>query len=244
MKCKLILTIFSTGTLTKSESTSGRRIYGTSTRRPTNSNNRSYRNNIHSINSIAPANPTQDSRMGSRYTPPISISESYSAAARNSTQFRPFSGPASDLTSPRPYLYSTGLPASFKPVYYRVTTKPTGPPRKTFEEDYYDSDYDDEDSSLEDPQVLVNQHLRNNNNLYVRPILMSTQKPTPPPSRTEKPVVRTSVSTLRAPPNTRNTDTRPSVTSFNIHDVRMQSQRYPDSSKSSSEEDRLISSDH
>lgn len=223
-------------------------MYGSSTSRPrSSSSNRSYRNNnIPSINSIAPANPTQDSRIGSRYTPPISVSESYAVAVKNSTFYRPSSRPTNEIssrsafTSRRPYLYSTEAPASFKPVYYRVTSKPTGPSRdsnKNFDDDYYDSDYQD-DSSFTDPQVMVNQHLRNGNNLYVRPISMTTQRPTPPP-RTEKPVTRTSISTLRAPPITRNTDVRPS-TSLNNHNSRMPSFRssFSDSSKSSSEEDR------
>lgn len=238
-------------TLTKQESVAARKIYGTSTSSPRSSNNNRYRNNnIPSINSIAPANPTQDTRSGSRYTHPISLSESYAAATRNATQFRPSYSPRSPVistsrpafTSPRPYLYSTGPPASFKPVYYRVTPKPTGPPRvpkKNFDDDYYDSDYDDEDDrSLEDPEVMINQHLRNGNNHYVRPISLTTQRPTSQP-KSEKPVIRTSVHTLRAPPNTRNSDVRPSVTSFNNQNIRMQSLRTgSDSSRDSSEEDR------
>lgn len=241
--------LFLTDSLTKLESTSERKVYRTSTRAPRQSSNinRSYRNNnIPSINSIAPASPTQGTRTGSRYTPPISLMESYAAASRNSSQYH-YSRPASSTSRPayttaRPYLFSTGPPASFKPVYYRVTPKPTGPPRsppkRNFDDDYYDSDYEDDESSLEEPQLMINQHLRNGNNLYVRPISMSTQRPTSVP-RTEKPVIRTSIHTLRAPPNTRNSQIRPSVTSFNHQGSRMPSLRTGTSDSSrSSEEDR------
>lgn len=159
-------------------------------------------------------------------------------------------------TSSRPYLYSTGAPASFKPVYYRVTTKPVGPPRpssndrrKTFDDDDY-YDYEDDESSIEEPQLMVNQHLRggnsqhlsgNNqnmrNNLYVRPITIASLRPSSPP-RTSPPSTRytygSNSDSLRAPPSTRNENSRPSYSSF---DSRGQSSR-PSYSDDSAENDR------
>ena len=125
-------------------------------------------------------------------------------------------------------------------IYYRVTSKPTGPPRnRNFDDDYYESDYED-DSAFDDPELMVNQHLRNGNNLYVRPISMTTHRPTPPP-RTERPTTRTSVSALRAPPNTRNTESRPSLPSYNNNRMPSIRSNFADSSRTSSEEDRYFS---
>ncbi|CAL1262611.1 unnamed protein product, partial [Larinioides sclopetarius] len=242
--------------------TTGRRIYGTSTSRPRSSSSSSrpsyHRNeNIHSPNSIAPANPTQDTRTGSRYTPPISIGESYAVASRNASQFQPSSyrRPSSHTTvrahpatSARPYLYSTGPPASFKPVYYRVTkpASPTGPTRdsssnkrKVYEDDYYDSEYEDDESSIEEPQMMVNQHLRSGNNLYVRPITIANVRTSaaPRPAPSSRPTYNSNGNILRGPPNTRNTNIQPKVT-YSSFNNRGQSRPSAYDSRESVENDR------
>ncbi|XP_015919228.2 myb-like protein U isoform X2 [Parasteatoda tepidariorum] len=210
-----------------SEESSGRRTYTKPTSKPSRS---SYRNSdtIPSLNSIAPVRPTKDSRIGSRYTPPISLSESYAILVRNNSNFRPsMFRPSTYMTSrttssTRPYLYSTGPPASFKPVYYRVTSpnpqySSTSGKRNQYDDDYYDNEYEDDESSLEEPHIMVNQHLRNGNNLYVRPVTVSTLRPSPSPkpssSYTIKPYNANSMPSVK-PPSSSNS-AKPYSSSYN-----------------------------